>query len=146
MSLSEWLKNGWLIEHRTSREEIEHLLELADRDLKDCGNQSLSVDWRFNIAYNAALQCAKAALAAAGYRTAKDAHHFRVIQSLKFTLKSEGADIRLFDAFRKKRNIAEYNHAGRVTATELEEMVSLAAGLRKSVEEWISSEFPALKS
>ena len=26
MSLVEWLKNGWLIEHRTSRQEIEHRL------------------------------------------------------------------------------------------------------------------------
>jgi len=85
VSLSEWLKNGWLIEHRTSRQEIKHLLRLVDRDLVDCRNSTLSADWRFNIAYNAALQCAKAALAAAGFRAAKDAHHYRVIQSLSIT-------------------------------------------------------------
>ena len=145
MSLAEWLKNGWLIEHRTSRQEIWHLLRLADRDLVDCRNSTLSVDWRFNIAYNAALQCAKAALAAAGFRAAKDAHHYRVIQSLKFTLGTEDRIIQKLDAFRKKRNISEYNHAGAITAIELDEMIVLAGNLRKSVEAWIMAEFPSLR-
>ena len=145
MSLTEWLKNGWLIEHRTSRQEIEHLFRLVDRDITDCRNQSLSPDWRFNIAYNAALQCAKAALAAAGFRAAKDAHHYRVIQSLKFTLKTEDKIIQTLDAFRKKRNVSEYNHAGAVTAIELDEISVLAGNLRKSVEAWIVAEYPGLR-
>lgn len=36
MSLQNWLNNGWLTEHRTSLQEIEALLEVADRDLSDC--------------------------------------------------------------------------------------------------------------
>jgi hypothetical protein len=145
VNLSEWLKNGWLIEHRTSRQEIKHLLRLVDRDLVDCRNSTLSADWRFNIAYNAALQCAKAALAAAGFRAAKDAHHYRVIQSLKFTLKTEDKIIQTLDAFRKKRNISEYNHAGAVTAIELDEISVLAGNLRKSVEAWIVADYPRLR-
>ncbi len=141
MSLSEWVKNGWLIEHRTSRQEIEHLFRLVDRDLKDCRNQDLSLDWRFNIAYNAALQCAKAALAAAGFRAVKEAHHYRVIQSLRFTLKTEDKHIRTFDAFRKKRNISEYNHAGSISKAELSEMIALAENLRRSAEAWIKIHF-----
>ena len=145
MSLAEWLKNGWLIEHRTSRQEIEHLFRLVDRDITDCRNSTLSADWRFNIAYNAALQCAKAALAAAGFRAAKDAHHYRVIQSLKFTLRAEDKIVKKLDAFRKKRNISEYNHAGAITAIELDEISVLAGNLRKSVEAWIVAEFPGLR-
>jgi hypothetical protein len=144
MSLADWLKNGWLIEHQTSRQEIQHLFRLADRDLVDCRNLALSADWQFNIAYNAALQCAKAALAAAGFRAAKDAHHYRVIQSLKFTLRTEDRIIQKLDAFRKKRNISEYDHAGAITAIELDEMIVLAGNLRKSVEAWIVAEFPSL--
>jgi len=144
MILSEWLKNGWLIEHKTSRQEIGHLLRLADRDLADCRNATLSADWRFNIAYNAALQSAKAALAAAGFRAAKNDHHYRVIESLRFTLNSEDKLIRKLDAFRKKRNLSEYNHAGAVTAVELGEMIVLAEDLRKSVESWIMAQFPSL--
>lgn len=142
MSLADWLTNGWLIEHETSRQEVQLILRLADRDLADCRNQSLSVDWRFNIAYNAALQCANAALAAAGFRAAKDAHHYRVIQSLKFTIGTEDKKIQKLDAFRKKRNISEYDHAGSVSMTELREMIGLADDLRKSVEAWIVAKFP----
>ena len=145
MSLAEWLKNGWLIEHRTSRQEIEHLFRLVDRDITDCRNSTLSADWRFNIAYNAALQCAKAALAAAGFRAAKDAHHYRVIQSLKFTLRTEDKIVNKLDAFRKKRNVSEYNHAGAVTAIELVEMIVLADNLRKSIEVWMVAKFPGLR-
>lgn len=39
-----------------------------DRDLADSEAEGLSPDWRMNIAYNAALQAATAALAAAGER------------------------------------------------------------------------------
>jgi hypothetical protein len=135
VSLKEWLRNAWLIEHKASPQEIRHLLRLADRDLTDCRNESLSIDWRFNIAYNAALQCATAALAAAGYRAAKEAHHYRVIQSLRYTLRSDEKLILKLDAFRKKRNISEYDHAGSVTKVELRDMIDLATDLRKSVGE-----------
>ncbi len=65
MSLRDWVQFGWLVEHRSSREEIRNLLALADRDLRNCQAQGLDADWRFAIAYNAALQAASAALAAA---------------------------------------------------------------------------------
>ena len=65
MSLQDWLRNDWLVEHKTSREEAQNLLALADRDLIDSQIPALSPDWRFNIAYNAALQAATAALAVA---------------------------------------------------------------------------------
>lgn len=144
MSLLDWLANGWLTEHKSSREEIHHLLRLADRDLADCRSQSLSVDWRFNIAYNAALQCATAALAASGFRASKDAHHFRVIQSLRFTIGAPNKTIQKLDAFRKKRNISEYDHAGVVSETELSEMIRLSEELRAGVEAWIAANFPDL--
>ena len=89
MSLEDWLSNGWLSAHRTSRQEIVELLGVADRDLADCRSKGLSADWQMNIAYNAALQSATAALAAAGYRPTRDSHHYRVIQSLAYTI---GAD------------------------------------------------------
>ncbi len=57
MSLNDWLKNGWLIKHPPRvRGELDDLLAVADRDLHDCKTRGLSDDWRFGIAYNAALQ------------------------------------------------------------------------------------------
>jgi len=85
MSLADWQKNGWLIEHRTSAHEIADLLAVVERDLADSAAEQVSADWRMNIAYNAALQAAAAALAAAGYRASREQHHYRVIQSLRQT-------------------------------------------------------------
>jgi hypothetical protein len=85
MSLQSWLQNSWLVQHATSPEEIKNLLAISDRDLSACQVKQLPADWRCTIAYNAALQAATAALATAGYRAARDNHHYRVIQSLEFT-------------------------------------------------------------
>lgn len=97
-----------------------------------------------NIAYNAALQAATAALAAVGYKATRDQHHYRVIQSLRETI---GADVRLvnaFDAFRKKRNITGYERVGLVSDADAEEMRKLAARLREDVSAWLRKQHPNL--
>ena len=83
---------------RFEDEEIQNLLRIVKRDLKDSQSKDLSNDWRFAIAYNAALQAATAALPAAGYRASRDSHHYRVIQSLSLTLGKSAEFIRSFDA------------------------------------------------
>jgi hypothetical protein len=142
MSLPDWLKFGWLKEHKTSRQEIADLFAVADRDLNACQTPDLVSDWQFNIAYNAALQVASAALAAAGYEAERANHHYRVIHSLEFTLGVEGTVIRKFDVFRKKRNIADYEMADTVSELEAEEMRQLAETLRGDVEAWIRKRHP----
>jgi hypothetical protein len=136
-SLESWLRNRWLVEHTSSSEEIANLFVLADRDLDACQTKNLPADWRFAIAYNAALQSATAALAAAGYRASREGHHHRVIQSLEFTLAPERKVIDTFDRFRKKRNISSYDVAGAVSDKEAHEMYDLAATLRARVEQRI---------
>ena len=144
MTLKDWLKNRWLIEHATSHMEIAELLEIADRDLKDCQTSELSADWKLGIAYNASLQVATAALAAAGYRAGREAHHYRIIQSLAHTIQAEASLINQFDKFRKKRNIGGYERAGATSDQEAGEMITLASKLRKEVEEWIRANHPSL--
>jgi hypothetical protein len=77
MSLSDWLASRWLVVHESSPEEIRDLLEVVDRDLADAALEGLSPDWRLGIAYNAALQLATLALAAEGFRPARDRAHER---------------------------------------------------------------------
>jgi len=97
----------------------------------------LSADWRMNIAYNAALQAATAALAAAGYRASRDQHHYRVIQSLRDTLGADASTVVTFDTFRKKRNTAEYDRAGIVSEADAEAMRRLAERLKTDVVRWL---------
>jgi len=137
MSLTDWLKNAWLVEHESSAEEIADLLTVIDRDLRDCHLPGLSPDWKMAIAYNAALQVAIAALAAVGYRVARESHHFRAIQSLGLTLGCDNATIAHAEAFRKKRNISDYERAGNVSNREAEEMIALATRLRQQLLVWL---------
>jgi hypothetical protein len=144
MSLESWLQNSWLVRHTTSAEEIANLLRISDRDLAACKVPGLPADWRLAIAYNAALQAATAALAAAGYRAARDNHHYRVIESLRFTVAPTALTIDTFDGFRKKRNFSSYDAAGSVSEKEASEMLKLAAMLRADVETWIRATRPHL--
>ena len=137
MSLPDWERNGWVVKHRTSRHEIRDLLQVVERDLADSAAEGLSADWRMNIAYNAALQAATAALAAAGYRPSREAHHYRVIRSLRETLGADAAVVATFDAFRKKRNISGYERIGLVSDADAEAMRALAVALRRDVMAWL---------
>lgn len=132
MSLQDWLKFGWLKEHEASAREISDLLAVADRDLRACATPGLVADWRFNIAYNA-LQLAAAALFAAGYEAERGQHHYRVIQSLQWTIGMDAGRVRRLDTFRKKRNMSDYERADMVSEAEAAEMRAVAEELGRDV-------------
>ena len=144
MSLRDWLGNSWIVAHQSSPQETAGLLAVVGRDLANSRVAGLSDDWRFNIAYNAALQAATAALAAAGYRAAREQHHYRTIQSLTLTIGWEAERVAQLDRFRKKRNLAGYETAGAISAREAREMHDLAAALHDDVVAWLRKNHPKL--
>jgi hypothetical protein len=137
MTLDDWLKSGWLHGHQTSAREIADLFAIADRDLETAHLGGLATDWKFAIAYNAALRLATAALAALGYRASREAHHYRVIQSLAFTIGADKDTIELLDTFRRIRNISDYERAGTISDPDADEMYRLAEQLRTDVLQWL---------
>ena len=144
MSLTDWLRSGWLDEHKPSRKEIKELLGIAERDLSQSQTPGLSPDWQLGIAYNVILQLAVAALAASGYRTKGEAHHYRVIQSLAYTIGAQPDLIAQLDAFRKKRNVSDYQRAGAVSPQEAREIFTCAKTLRLQVTSWLKTNHPDL--
>jgi hypothetical protein len=75
MTLKQWADNGWLRAHQTSRQEVGDLLAIVERDLTDAeGN--ISPDWKFGIAYNAALKLCTILLYVSGYRPEKTLQHY----------------------------------------------------------------------
>jgi hypothetical protein len=82
MSLKQWADNGWLRPHKTSSQEVHNLLLVVDRDLKDTKGGKISQDWRFGIAYNAALKLCTILLHAEGYKPERTLQHYRTIQAL----------------------------------------------------------------
>ena len=145
MTLSDWQKNGWVKPHKATPEEIADLLAVANRDLKDSKTRGLSEDWQFNIAYNAALQASSAALAASGYAVSKgDSNHFRVIQSLAFTIGLDSTAIAKFDGYRKKRSMSIYDAAGVISSAEAVSLRKFASELVERLIQWLETEHPEL--
>ena len=140
-TLDFWASSGSLQRHKTSPEEVADLLGIVERDLAESQTPGLSNDWRLTIAYNAALQAAKAALAAEGYRvsSSEKGHHYRLIESLRYTVEVPGADVALLQRMKKKRNISDYEVAGAVSEREADEMVKLAQRVSRLVKTWLAA-------
>ena len=92
MSLQDWANSGWLRSHKTSKQEVQQLMAIVDRDLKDARQKGLSADWRFGIAYNAALKLCTILLYVEGFRPEKTLAHYRTLQALPLILGPEKDD------------------------------------------------------
>ena len=125
MSLTNWQAAGWLVEHKATPEEIRDLFAVAERDLKDSAVTGISSDTQLGLAYNAALQVSTAALAAAGYRAAREKKHYVTLQSLIHTIGADAKLVARLDAFRKKRNVGDYERAGSTSPKEAKELREL---------------------
>ncbi len=106
MSLTLYLRNGWIRAHETSSQEITDPLAVVDRDIAQSQVHGLGPEWRFDIAYNAALQSATASLAASGFRAERQNKHERTLECLAFTVGIERKEVELPDRFRRKRHVA----------------------------------------
>lgn len=138
MSLADWSQNGWLRLHKASKEEVRNLLQIVDRDLKDAKSKELSDDWKFGIAYNAALKLCTILLHGSGYRPEKNLAHYRTLQALPLILGDKyKADADYLDTCRKKRNETEYDFAGNVSEEEVEEIINFCEELRTQVMAWL---------
>ena len=144
MNLTDWLNNGWLVEHQTSSGEISDLISAAGMDLNNASVPGVDSEWQFIMAYTAAMRLALATLAACGYRPSRESGHYRTIGSLALTIGAEKKLVDKFDAFRKKRNLSQYETAGLVSEKEVEEMKALALELKSRVIVWLKTNHPEL--
>lgn len=145
MSLQNWETNGWLRKHQTSKREIADLLKIVERDLRDAESSDLSADWKFGIAYNAALKLSTLLLYAQGYRAERNLQHYRTIQALPLILgKQRQTDADYLDACRVKRNVAEYDRSGVVSSGEAEELQVFVGEFRAEVVTWLQKNHPEL--
>ncbi|MBM3319026.1 MAG: hypothetical protein FJY75_14360 [Candidatus Eisenbacteria bacterium] len=145
MSLQQWADNGWLRPHEPTRSEIADLLGIVDRDLRDAAGD-ISADWRFGIAYNAALKLCTILLHASGFRAEKALQHYRTLAALPGILGQEWrSDADYLEICRIKRNAAEYEMAGVATAQDAAELIAFVKRLRVAVLDWLGSYHPELR-
>jgi uncharacterized protein (UPF0332 family) len=143
MTWQELLNEGRIEGHQTSRKEMNDLRALIARDITDADLEELSPDRRFATAYNAALQSTKMVIACCGYRVKGLGAHYITFECLKLAMgKSVFPTARFLDKCRAKRNVADYDAAGRVTDSEVAEMIKVAKSFAKQVEKWIRENHP----
>ncbi len=145
MSLKDLLADGRIRSHSTSAREVADLMRVVDRDLVDAAVAQISTDRRFATAYNAALQLATIVLHAAGYRTAASGHHwatFHVLPEIMGSQTQSRADY--LDYCRAKRNVSDYDRAGEISDSELQELIAEVLAFRRDLLAWLRGHHPAL--
>ena len=103
-----------------SEKDISGLIKSGLARLKDSKNESLSIESRFDLAYNAAHALSLAALRKAGYRSES---RYIVFQCLKHTLNFPNENWRVLDNAHRLRNIAEYEGELDVNEALLESLI-----------------------
>lgn len=145
MSLENWCKAGWLHELEPDPAYIASMMKKAWRDLKLCQCVEDEDDgWCHSMAYAAILKAATVALAAKGYRTAGNSHHYRALKSLVFTIGIDQETVDKLDKHRKKRHITFYGTDGVVTKNDANYARIAATDILEKVHQWLLREHPEL--
>ena len=124
-NLENLVKTGGLKAEPPAHVEIAGLIASGLARLEDSRREDLSLESRFDLAYNAVHALSLAALRIAGYRSKS---RYMVFQCLKHTLDLPNEQWRVLDQAHNKRNIAEYE--GGIDITE-----ALIAGLIEVTDE-----------
>ncbi len=121
------------------------LLAAVERNLVDTGLAALSAENRFDVGYKAIMQLAMLALYANGYRTltSRPGHHQTAIQSLTASVGYPAEKVRVLDALRKQRNLADYSGEP-VSESAVKECVSSALALFAHLKSWLQKNKPDL--
>jgi uncharacterized protein (UPF0332 family) len=146
MNLKKYVDDDKICPHKSSKQEIAQLFRIVDRDLSDATTTAISADRRHATAYNAALQLATVVLHASGYRAkSKVGHHWITILLIpEFMGKGKLALSRYFNMCREKRNTTDYDYAGHITDSEVEELLKEVKMFKKDVVEWLKKHHPLL--
>ncbi len=118
--LDNLVRTGGLKAEVATPGEVAGLIRSGTTRLADAKHSSLSLESRFDLAYNAAHALSLAALRIAGYRSES---RYLVFQCLRHTLDFPNEKWRVLDQAHRKRNVAEYEGATDVDESLVEAMI-----------------------
>lgn len=113
-----------------SEEEFNGLILSGQRRLKDSENESLSLESRFDLAYNASHALSLAALRWHGFRSN---NRYLVFQCLEHTVKLSSEKWRVLDLAHRKRNLAEYEGEVDIDSVLVNSIIRIAREIEKIV-------------
>ena len=117
-----------------------------NRDIEIINADSLLVYKKFNIGTaKPSAEELQEMVYTEGWRPEKNLAHYRTLQALPLILgPARQSDADYLDACRAKRNTAEYDAPGHVSAKEAKELVAFARELREDVIAWLEKKHPKL--
>jgi hypothetical protein len=129
-SLENLARIGQLKAEPPSSVEIDGLVRSGRHRLQDAENDSLNLESRFDLAYNAAHALALAALRSRGFRSD---NRYLVFQCLPHTLELPDDQWRVLDQAHRKRNLAEYEGVIDVDVALVEAIVRVAREMERRI-------------
>jgi len=129
--LDNLVRIGKLSKEGSDADEIDGLVASARARLTDAENESLHLESRFDLAYNAAHALALAALRWHGYRSDT---RYLVFQCTKHTAGLSPEKSRILDDAHRKRNMAEYEGQVEVDTAVVNGLTRVARELEKQVD------------
>ncbi|WP_446831558.1 hypothetical protein [Candidatus Foliamicus sp.] len=126
---------GQLKPEPSERTELEGLLRSGSLRLADSQRSELSLESRFDLAYNATHALALAALRAMGYRAQS---RYLVFQCLQHTAGLSNAQWRVLDQAHRKGNLAEYEGELDMEEHLLEAMLRVAGAIEQRLRNQIA--------
>lgn len=114
-----------------SKSEFDGLVVSGVARLKDARHPDLSLESRFDLAYNAAHVLSLAALRWHGFRSE---NRYQVFQCLQHTVKLDLAQWRVLDQAHRKRNQAEYEGHLEIDQALVDAVIRIASEIHARVE------------
>lgn len=139
MTWKELLEKNRVAREPAIAQEIADLRALAARAFADATIEGpLSDDGRFERAYDAARALATVVVRGSGYRVrGSGGNHYVTFLALEAAAPRFQSYAAYFNLCREKRNQLAYIAPGRVSRTEVEELVRELPKFRRAVEEWL---------
>jgi hypothetical protein len=128
--LENLVRIGSLKREPPSLPELEGLRQSGEARLRDAANPALSLESRFDLAYNAAHALALVALRRAGFRSDK---RYVVFQTLAHTLSIPNVTCRVLAKCHEIRNAGEYEGLFDIDERLVEELLAAAIAVRDAL-------------
>jgi hypothetical protein len=128
-----------------SAEEIHRFLARIIHQLGGCPKGTISLDSRFDLAYEALLQIGLVALRANNLRPdSRGGHHILALQTLNTSIGYPREKLRLLDEYRRQRAIGLYDGSFEPTQAEFNELLATVLELMEHLQTWLNKCHPEL--
>lgn len=139
MTWTELLNDKCVAVQATSKGEMDNLRSIVSRSLSNVAVPGLSADVRFILAYDAARTLSLMIIRSEGYRPRSVGAHYYTFVALAAADPAFASLSAYFNDCRVMRNECEYDFAGGVSDTDLDQLLETVKQFAADAESWIAA-------